>query len=93
MYSILFFVATVAVILGARKLVANLDKFESKAIKNRWIWGIACSVSLAIGVLVIPAHLSLLKVPFIVFAIFGAMVFFEMSRNFIEKAMAVHNGK
>lgn len=93
MYRILFFVAAVALILGARILVANLERFESKLIKNRWIWGIVSMIFLAVGVMVIPPSLALLKIPFILSAIFAAMVFFEMTRGFIEKAMAAYNAK
>lgn len=91
MYSILFFIATAAVIIAARKFVNKAGHSENKTVRNRWFWGILSMLSLAIGVLLIPGAVSFLKIPFIIFAIFSAMVFFEMTRIAIENAMAIHD--
>lgn len=93
MYTILFFVAAVGLIIGARKVVNQLPHFDNKTLQNRWIWGILSMVFLALGILVIPEKLSVIRIPLIIFAIFAAMVFFEMTRLAIEKAMAVHDAK
>lgn len=93
MYQIIFFVAIVMVILLAKKLVGHLPQIEQSYLKNRWLWGIFSMVSLAIGVLIVPNSLSGLKIPFIILAIFAAMVFFEMTRLSIEAAMAIHDAK
>ncbi|WP_285023737.1 hypothetical protein [Lactococcus garvieae] len=91
MYSILFFIASATVIIGAKKFVKKVGRLQNKTVRNRWIWGILSMISLAVGILLIPGTVSFLKLPFIVFAIFSAMVFFEMTRIAIENAMAIHD--
>ena len=91
MYGILFFLATVTMIIGAKKIVSNMPDFKYKYVKNRWLWGIASMLFLALGILVIPEKVAPIRIVLIVFAIFDAMVFFEMSRIAIEQAMAVHD--
>ncbi|GAB2023889.1 hypothetical protein RyT2_29720 [Pseudolactococcus yaeyamensis] len=93
MYNILFFGAIVGLIIGARKVVNYMPRFENQTIQNRWIWGILSMLFLAIGILVIPDKLSVIRIPVIIFAIFDAMVFFEMTRLAIEKAMVIHDAK
>ncbi|MCO7180903.1 hypothetical protein [Lactococcus formosensis] len=93
LYSILFFVATVIVILCARHFSIKAESFNNKYLRSRWFWGIMSMFALAIGVLLLPSFLALLKIPLIIFAVFAAMVFFEMTRHGIERAMAIYNKK
>ena len=91
MYGILFFLATVTMIIGAKKIVSNMPDFKYKYVKNRWLWGIASMLFLALGILVIPEKVAPIRIVLIVFAIFDAMVFFEMTRIAIEQAMAIQD--
>lgn len=91
MYGILFFLATVTMIIGAKKIVSNMPNFKYKYVKNRWLWGIASMLFLALGILVVPEKVAPIRTVLITFAIFDAMVFFEMSRIAIEQAMAIHD--
>lgn len=78
-------------IIGAKKIVSNMPDFKYKYVKNRWLWGIASMLFLALGILVIPEKVAPIRIVLIVFAIFDAMVFFEMTRIAIEQAMAIHD--
>ncbi|MBR6895377.1 hypothetical protein GYN16_10020 [Lactococcus piscium] len=91
MYGILFFLATVTLIIGAKKIVSNMPNFKHKYVKNRWLWGIASMLFLALGILVVPEKVAPIRTVLIAFAIFDAMVFFEMTRIAIEQAMAIHD--
>lgn len=68
-----------------------MPDFKYKYVKNRWLWGIASMLFLALGILVIPEKVAPIRIVLIVFAIFDAMVFFEMTRIAIEQAMAIHD--
>ncbi|KKF91485.1 MULTISPECIES: hypothetical protein [Lactococcus] len=93
LYSILFFIATVIVILRARHFSIKAENFKNKYLRSRWFWGIMSMLALAIGILLLPSFLVLLKIPLIIFAVFAAMVFFEMTRHAIERAMTIYNKK
>lgn len=93
LYSILFFVTTVVVIIIARKFSIKVERSKNKYLRSRWFWGITSMLTLATGILLLPNFLAPLKIPFIIFAIFAAMVFFEMTRHAIERAMIIYNKK
>ncbi len=93
LYSILFFVSTVMVILRARHFSIKAENFKNKYLRSRWFWGITSMLALAISILLLPSFLGILKISLLIFAVFAAMVFFEMTRHAIERAMTIYNKK